>query len=60
MRSFYYCLAVLTTFVGGCSDDSFDEDIGVAQEPVITVANANKLINDGRAQLGTYGGVCKE
>jgi hypothetical protein len=58
MRSYIFKLTVLLALTA-CSSGEFGQDeLGTTTE-AITLTNANKLINDGRAKLGTYGGQCK-
>jgi hypothetical protein len=44
---------------GGCGPEKSSEDNGSTSEALISQAAANKLISDGRAQIGADGGQCK-
>lgn len=70
MKSFFqtvypfFCIFSSAWLIEGCgsateSSEDFPGDIH-ASSAAISVANADKLITDGRAQIGASGGQCKE
>lgn len=52
--------SVMFLLVGCSSDDDLSDEADQLQQAYISSADANQLILDGRSEIGTVGGQCKE